>query len=127
MTITHWHAFTRHELTEIMQPAHNNGTFLFQWLEESYTNGQNGANWRTYVACDVRKDYVNNWLRTPFIQRGDANRLSIELTFTMRDCRKFPYTARTCKETFTLLAYEADLDFANSGQPPWTEIGFHGY
>lgn len=45
----------------------------------------------------------------------------------MRDCKKFPYTARTCKETFTLLAYETDFDFANKDQPPWSDTGADAY
>jgi hypothetical protein len=38
-----------------------------------------GINWRSYVVCDVSYPNVNNWLWTPFIERGDANRIYIEI------------------------------------------------
>lgn len=64
--------------------------FLFQWVEESFTNFQKGINWRSYVVCDVAYNNVNNWLWTPFIDRGVANRIYIEIKFTIRDCSLFP-------------------------------------
>lgn len=63
---------------------------LFQWVEESFTNFQKGINWRSYVVCDVAYKNVNNWLWTPFIDRGQANRIYIEIKFTIRDCSLFP-------------------------------------
>jgi hypothetical protein len=35
--------------------------------------------WRSYVVCDVSYPNVNNWLWTPFIERGEANRIYIEI------------------------------------------------
>lgn len=61
-----------------------------QWVEESFTNFQKGINWRSYVVCDVAYNNVNNWLWTPFIDRGVANRIYIEIKFTIRDCSLFP-------------------------------------
>ncbi|KAI4454873.1 eph receptor a5 [Holotrichia oblita] len=60
------------------------------WVEESFTNFQKGINWRSYVVCDVAYNNVNNWLWTPFIDRGVANRIYIEIKFTIRDCSLFP-------------------------------------
>lgn len=37
----------------------------------------------------------------------------------MRDCKMYPFTARTCKETFTLYYHEADVDNASKNSPPW--------
>jgi hypothetical protein len=62
------------------------------WVEESFTNFQKGINWRSYVVCDVAYNNVNNWLWTPFIDRGVANRIYIEIKFTIRDCSLFPGT-----------------------------------
>jgi len=64
--------------------------FFFQWVEESFTNFQKGINWRSYVVCDVAYSNANNWLWTPFIDRGEANRIYIEIKFTIRDCSLFP-------------------------------------
>ena len=63
-----------------------------QWVEESFTNFEQGINWRSYVVCDVAYNSVNNWLWTPFIERRDANRIYIEIKFSMRDCNLFPGT-----------------------------------
>jgi ephrin-B len=65
-----------------------------QWVEESFTNFEQGINWRSYVVCDVAYNNVNNWLWTPFIERRDANRIYIEIKFSMRDCNLFPGTWR---------------------------------
>lgn len=88
-----------------------------QWVEESYTNFEKGINWRSYVVCDVAYNNVNNWLWTPFIERGRANRMYIEIKFTIRDCSLFPGNALSCKETFSLLYYE--FDAATREPPPW--------
>ena len=88
-----------------------------QWLEESFTNFGKGINWRSYVVCDVAYHNVNNWLWSPFIDRGPANRLYIEIQFTIRDCSLFPGNTLSCKETFSLLYYE--FDAATREPPPW--------
>ena len=88
-----------------------------QWSEESYTNFEKGINWRSHVVCDVAFTDVNNWLWTPFIERGEAERIYIELKFSMRDCSLFPGKALSCKETFSLLYYE--FDAATREPPPW--------
>lgn len=87
------------------------------WVEESFTNFEKDINWRSYVVCDVAFNNMNNWLWTPFIERGEANRIYIEVKFSMRDCSLFPGTALSCKETFSLLYYE--FDAATKEPPPW--------
>ncbi|KRK04915.1 ephrin type-B receptor 1-B isoform X2 [Drosophila yakuba] len=87
------------------------------WVEESFTDFVKGINWRSYVVCDVAYHNVNNWLWSPFIDRGSANRLYIEIQFTIRDCSLFPGNALSCKETFSLLFYE--FDAATREPPPW--------
>ena len=87
------------------------------WVEESFTNFEKGINWRSYVVCDVGYSNVNNWLWTPFITRHDANRIYIEVKFSLRNCDLFPGTALQCKETFSLLYYE--FDAATREPPPW--------
>lgn len=90
---------------------------FIKWVEESFTNFGKGINWRSYVVCDVAYNNVNNWLWSPFIDRGSANRLYIEIQFTIRDCSLFPGNALSCKETFSLLFYE--FDAATREPPPW--------
>ncbi|KAL1465481.1 hypothetical protein WDU94_005052 [Cyamophila willieti] len=90
---------------------------MYKWIEESFTNFEKGINWRSYVVCDVAYHNVNNWLWTPFIERGNANRIYIEIKFTIRDCALFPGNALSCKETFSLLYYE--FDAATREPPPW--------
>ena len=87
------------------------------WVEESFTKFEKNINWRTYVVCDLSYPNVNNWLWTPFIQRNGANRIYIEIKFSLRNCDLFPGNAVKCKETFSLLYYE--FDAATREPPPW--------
>ncbi|XP_059486386.1 ephrin type-A receptor 4-A isoform X2 [Neocloeon triangulifer] len=86
------------------------------WLQETYNNFQRDITWQSFSVCDVAFDNVNNFLVTPFIQRGTANRLYVEIKFSIRDCKGFPNRARSCKETFSLLYYEFDVA-ASKPQP----------
>uniref|UniRef100_A0A8C6WVN2 receptor protein-tyrosine kinase n=1 Tax=Neogobius melanostomus TaxID=47308 RepID=A0A8C6WVN2_9GOBI len=52
----------------------------------------------------------NNWLRTDWIPRGGAQRVYIEIKFTLRDCNSLPGVMGTCKETFNLYYYESNND-----------------
>lgn len=108
--------FLYHSLSLDLPLAHHR-TLDAKWVEESFTNFGKGINWRSYVVCDVAYNNVNNWLWSPFIDRGSANRLYIEIQFTIRDCSLFPGNALSCKETFSLLFYE--FDAATREPPPW--------
>lgn len=68
--------------------------------------------------CDVAYQNVNNWLWTPFIPRGRANQLHIEVKFSMRDCSLFPGNALSCKETFSILYSEVSAE-GGKEPPPW--------
>ena len=78
------------------------------WKEQSFSQ-QNGDVWRVHFVCDISSGNPNNWLRLPFIQREDANRINVKLEYTIRECKKYPGEIRSCKETFQLLYYEADV------------------
>lgn len=92
----------------------------FQWRERSY-NIKNGEVIRIYSVCNVDLHQANSWLRTPYIARGDAMRLYIEMKFTMRKCTKYPEPEQLqqCKESIQLYYYEAESDFANEMMPTW--------
>ncbi|CAM9937848.1 unnamed protein product [Lampetra fluviatilis] len=64
----------------------------------------------TYQVCHVMEPNQNNWLRTNWISCGGAQRIYIELKFTLRDCSSIPGVAGTCKETFNLHYHESDSD-----------------
>ena len=51
------------------------------------------------------------------MQRNGANRIYIEVKFSLRNCDLFPGNAVKCKETFSLLYYE--FDAATREPPPW--------
>ena len=70
------------------------------WVEESFTKFDKNINWRSYVVCDVTYDMnnVNNWLWTPFITRNGANRMYIEIKFSLRNCDLFPGKVKQCKD-----------------------------
>ncbi|MBN3286579.1 EPHA4 protein, partial [Polyodon spathula] len=65
---------------------------------------------RTYQVCNVMEQSQNNWLRTDWIPRGGAQRVYIEIKFTLRDCNSLPGVTGTCKETFNLYYYESNND-----------------
>uniref|UniRef100_A0A4W4EA33 Ephrin type-A receptor 7 n=1 Tax=Electrophorus electricus TaxID=8005 RepID=A0A4W4EA33_ELEEL len=65
---------------------------------------------RTYQVCQVMEPNQNNWLRTNWIEKGDAQRIFVELKFTLRDCNSLPGVVGTCKETFNLYYQETDAE-----------------
>uniref|UniRef100_A0A674DWE6 Ephrin type-A receptor 7 n=1 Tax=Salmo trutta TaxID=8032 RepID=A0A674DWE6_SALTR len=60
--------------------------------------------------CQVMEPNQNNWLRTSWIEKGDAQRIFVELKFTLRDCNSLPGVVGTCKETFNLYYQETDSE-----------------
>uniref|UniRef100_UPI00398E7A96 ephrin type-A receptor 2 isoform X2 n=1 Tax=Pristiophorus japonicus TaxID=55135 RepID=UPI00398E7A96 len=64
-----------------------------------------------YSVCNVVEGDQDNWLRTNWIYRGEAQRIFVELKFTVRDCNSFPSIATSCKETFNLYYAESDFDY----------------
>ncbi|MBN3292903.1 EPHA3 protein, partial [Polypterus senegalus] len=65
---------------------------------------------RTYQVCNVMEYNQNNWLRTNWIARNSAQKIHVELKFTLRDCNSIPLVLGTCKETFNLYYMESDED-----------------
>jgi hypothetical protein len=87
--------------------AYGDSSELPGWKEQSFSQ-KNGDVWRVHFVCDISSSNPNNWLRLPYIERADANRLVIKLEYTIRECKKYPGEIRSCKETFQLLYIEAD-------------------
>ncbi|XP_059926872.1 ephrin type-A receptor 6-like [Gadus macrocephalus] len=56
----------------------------------------------TFQVCHVMEPNQNNWLRSGWILRHEAQKVYVELRFTLRDCNSIPWVAGTCKETFNL-------------------------
>uniref|UniRef100_A0AAQ5X1J8 receptor protein-tyrosine kinase n=1 Tax=Amphiprion ocellaris TaxID=80972 RepID=A0AAQ5X1J8_AMPOC len=63
---------------------------------------------RTYQVCNVLEPNQNNWLRTDWIPRSGAQRVYVEVKFTLRDCNSLPGVTGTCKETFNLYYHESN-------------------
>uniref|UniRef100_A0AAR2KD22 Ephrin type-A receptor 7 n=1 Tax=Pygocentrus nattereri TaxID=42514 RepID=A0AAR2KD22_PYGNA len=83
--------------------------FFFCWEEISGLD-ENFTPIRTYQVCQVMEPNQNNWLRTNWIEKGDAQRIFVELKFTLRDCNSLPGVVGTCKETFNLYYQETDVE-----------------
>ncbi|XP_033002638.1 ephrin type-A receptor 6 isoform X2 [Lacerta agilis] len=62
----------------------------------------------TYQVCNVMEPSQNNWLRTNWISRDAAQKIYVEMKFTLRDCNSIPWVLGTCKETFNLYYLESD-------------------
>ncbi|XP_027698523.1 ephrin type-A receptor 2 [Vombatus ursinus] len=69
-----------------------------------------------YTVCNVVSGDQDNWLRTNWIYRSEAEKVFIELKFTVRDCNSFPGGASSCKETFNLYYAESDVDYGTNFQ-----------
>ncbi|XP_047188154.1 ephrin type-A receptor 4b isoform X3 [Scophthalmus maximus] len=77
------------------------------WEEISVMDERNTP-MRTYQVCNVMEANQNNWLRTRHISREGAQRVYIEIKFTLRDCNSLPGVPGTCKETFNMFYYESN-------------------
>uniref|UniRef100_A0A2K6DYN4 Ephrin type-A receptor 2 n=1 Tax=Macaca nemestrina TaxID=9545 RepID=A0A2K6DYN4_MACNE len=93
------------------------------WLTHPYGKGwdlmqniMNDMPIYMYSVCNVMSGDQDNWLRTNWVYRGEAERIFIELKFTVRDCNSFPGGASSCKETFNLYYAESDLDYGTNFQ-----------
>uniref|UniRef100_A0A8C2IFI7 receptor protein-tyrosine kinase n=1 Tax=Cyprinus carpio TaxID=7962 RepID=A0A8C2IFI7_CYPCA len=87
-----------------------NCILLFSQWEEISGLDENYTPIRTYQVCQVMEPNQNNWLRTNWIEKGDAQRIFVELKFTLRDCNSLPGVVGSCKETFNLYYQETDLE-----------------
>ncbi|XP_061609964.1 ephrin type-A receptor 7 isoform X3 [Phyllopteryx taeniolatus] len=85
-----------------------NGWEEISGLDESYTPI------RTYQVCKVMEPNQNNWLRTNWIEKGNAQRIFVELKFTLRDCNSLPGMVGACKETFNLYYQETASEMGRS-------------
>uniref|UniRef100_A0A8C9TL51 receptor protein-tyrosine kinase n=1 Tax=Scleropages formosus TaxID=113540 RepID=A0A8C9TL51_SCLFO len=69
---------------------------------------ENYAPIHTYQVCRVMENNQNNWLQTNWILNEGAQRVFVELKFTLRDCNSLPGGLGTCKETFNMFYYESN-------------------
>ncbi|KAJ8260008.1 hypothetical protein GJAV_G00176030 [Gymnothorax javanicus] len=93
---------------------------ITSWEEVSgYDENMNTI--RTYQVCNVFDNNQNNWVRTKYIRRRGAQRIHVEMKFSVRDCSSIPNVPGSCKETFNLYYYESDADTANKVSPAWME------
>uniref|UniRef100_A0AAY4ERP6 receptor protein-tyrosine kinase n=1 Tax=Denticeps clupeoides TaxID=299321 RepID=A0AAY4ERP6_9TELE len=96
------------------------GWTVYPWEEVSgYDETMNTI--RTYQVCNVFDSNQNNWVRTKYIRRRGAQRIHVEMKFSVRDCSSIPGVPGSCKETFNLYYYESDSDTATKTFPPWME------
>ncbi|KAJ8351674.1 hypothetical protein SKAU_G00231500 [Synaphobranchus kaupii] len=93
---------SQEELGWISYPSH--GWEEISGVDEHYTPI------RTFQVCNVMEYSQNNWLRTSWIPRNSAQKIYVELKFTLRDCNSIPLVLGTCKETFNLYYMEAEED-----------------
>uniref|UniRef100_A0A8B9JQS1 receptor protein-tyrosine kinase n=1 Tax=Astyanax mexicanus TaxID=7994 RepID=A0A8B9JQS1_ASTMX len=94
--------------------------YHISWEEVSgYDENMNTI--RTYQVCNVFDSSQNNWVRTKYIRRRGAQRIHVEMKFSVRDCSSIPNVPGSCKETFNLYYFEADSDTATKVYPAWME------
>uniref|UniRef100_G3NTG8 receptor protein-tyrosine kinase n=1 Tax=Gasterosteus aculeatus aculeatus TaxID=481459 RepID=G3NTG8_GASAC len=81
---------------------------------------------RTYQVCNVFEPSQNNWLLTTYVDRRAAQRIYVEIRFTVRDCASIPSVLGSCKETFNLyyLETERTLSEGIKGVEYWANAPF---
>lgn len=74
------------------------------WKESSFSTLDGEEITRVHFVCDLNVPNVQNWLFTPLIPTQRANRVSLNLTFTIRECEEFPIkqVVKNCREKFEL-------------------------
>lgn len=87
-----------------------------QWKESSVTRNREAI--RGIGVCPSGGNPQPTWIRSPFIKRRGAIEATIEIQFLMRRCSQ-------CKQSFSLLVYEADDDIANSQIPEWKKSSWN--
>lgn len=83
----------------------------YGWKESSFALESGGDEiWRIHFVCDLNVQNIQNWLFTPLIDTRDANRVTLNLTFTIRECEQFPIkqVVKNCREKFELYYEEVD-------------------
>uniref|UniRef100_A0A6Q2Y4Z9 receptor protein-tyrosine kinase n=1 Tax=Esox lucius TaxID=8010 RepID=A0A6Q2Y4Z9_ESOLU len=89
--------------------CHNLSDLWWEQLwEEIGEVDENYAPIHTYQVCKVMEHNQNNWLQTNLIVTEGAQRVFVELQFTLRDCNSLPGGVGTCKETFNMYYYESN-------------------
>ncbi|KAF7648515.1 hypothetical protein LDENG_00155860 [Lucifuga dentata] len=89
--------------------------------EEVSGYDENMSTIRTYQVCNVFDSSQNNWICTKYICRYGAQRIHVQMKFSVRDCSSIPNVPGSCKETFNLYYHESDSDMANKSSPLWME------
>ena len=71
--------------------------------------------------CDLNVQNIQNWLFTPLINTKSANRVSLNLTFTIRECEQFPVKqVKNCREKFELYYEELEAAEEEASSSPFT-------
>ena len=97
------------------QQQQQQGENLLGWKESSFALENGGDDiWRIHFVCDLNVQNIQNWLFTPLIETRDANRVALNLTFTIRECEQFPIkqVVKNCREKFEL--YYEEIDASSS-------------
>ena len=60
---------------------------------------------RVYTVCNVAVADTDNWLYLPYISRTNANRIYVQVRFSIRECADYPNPAvlQQCKVRFAVL------------------------
>ena len=60
-----------------------------QWREASFTTSE-GAVTRVFTVCNVAVANTDTYLYVPFIERQSANRIHVQVRFSIRQCANYP-------------------------------------
>ncbi|RNA09829.1 Ephrin type-A receptor 4 [Brachionus plicatilis] len=97
-----------------IQEKLNSRSDLHGWKESSYSSSGGDDVWRIHFVCDLNVENIQNWLFTPLIDTKTANRITLNLTFTIRECENLPVKqVKNCREKFELYFEESQTNEDN--------------
>lgn len=65
--------------------------------------------------CQIAQEHNDNWLYSPLVYVNEAKSITIEITFTIRECSEHPNSEvlQHCQEVLELFLHQVDLTTSN--------------
>ncbi|CAH8463553.1 unnamed protein product [Schistosoma margrebowiei] len=70
---------------------------------------------KIYGVCQIAQEHNDNWLYSPLVYVNEAKSITIEITFTIRECSEHPNSEvlQHCQEVLELFLHQVDVTTSN--------------
>ncbi|CAH8455688.1 unnamed protein product [Schistosoma turkestanicum] len=81
---------------------------------------------KIYGVCQIAQEYNDNWLYSPPVYVNEAKSITIEITFTIRECSEHPNSEvlQHCQEVLELLLKQVDVTTSDEKNLNQTQNSF---